>query len=190
MQIRLNRTTFNFVVLLLGFCTLAATAAQADESLRIARPQRVEGPERPERSGTSERPERRLPTGSEAVNNSEASGASAATSADAKAVSPPPKNSSADSCCGSIPCSDPSVAEDTLLTNSLPAEGLYNRWRNEFVNPTMCPIRLCHGSCARTSMGCKNIKTMIDSLLDAYIPEEQPIQAVLNFRCCAGFSDD
>jgi hypothetical protein len=174
-------------VLLLGFCTLAATAALADESLRIARPQRGEGPERSERSGTSERPERRLPAGSEAVNNSEASGASAATSA---SKSPPPKNSSADSCCGSSPCSEPSAAEDSLLTNSLPAEGLYTRWRNEFVNPTMCPIRLCHGSCARTSMGCKNIKTMIDSLLDAYIPEEQPIQAVLNFRCCAGFSDD
>jgi len=85
---------------------------------------------------------------------------------------------------------DKELEENIALLSALPAEGLFARWRNEFVNPTMCPVRLCHGSCAKTQMGCKNIKTMIDSLLDAYIPEEQPIQAVLNFRCCAGFTDD
>jgi hypothetical protein len=111
------------------------------------------------------------------------------------APSSKPADTGADACCGTAACGSPvctdkELEENISLVSALPAEGLFARWRNEFVNPTMCPIRLCHGSCARTSMGCKNIKTMIDSLLDAYIPEEQPIQAVLNFRCCAGFSDD
>lgn len=90
-----------------------------------------------------------------------------------------------------MPCCDQSKQElALLLTSSLPPDGLYARWRAEFVNPTMCPILLCHGSCAGSTMSCKNIKTMIDSLLDAYIPEEPPIEAVLNFRCCAGFTED
>jgi Fe-S cluster biogenesis protein NfuA len=76
------------------------------------------------------------------------------------------------------------------LTSSLPEGGLFARWRTEFINPTVCPIRLCHGSCKRSSMSCRSVKTKIDSLLDAYIPEEEPVEALLNFRCCAGFTDD
>jgi hypothetical protein len=95
-------------------------------------------------------------------------------------------------CCGStacgVDCSD--LSEIKNLSSSLPPDGLFARWRAEYVNPTLCPIRLCHGSCARSSMSCKFIKPILDSLLDAYIPEEQPVQALLNFRCCAGFTED
>jgi hypothetical protein len=95
-------------------------------------------------------------------------------------------------CCGSTACGADCTDLPQIkgLSSSLPADGLFARWRAEFVNPTMCPILLCHGSCAGSSMSCKNIKTMIDSLLDAYIPEEPPVQAILNFRCCAGFTED
>lgn len=158
---RLIRATFNFAVFLLAFCTVAGSAAWAEQSLRISRPQRTAPVAAPSESAAVEK----VPAGS--------TQASAVTG---------------DSCCESPAGVD--APEAAFLTNSLPSEGLFARWRNEFVNPTMCPVRLCHGTCAKTSMGCKNIKTMIDSLLDAYIPEEQPIQAVLNFRCCAGFTDE
>lgn len=165
MQIRLIRATFNFAVILLAFCCLAGNSAWADQSLRIARPRRYVPVAAPaESTGSQKAPADVSPAGR---------GADVAAG---------------DSCCGAESCGDSSKV--ALLTSALPSEGLFIRWRNEFVNPTMCPIRLCHGSCAKTSMGCKNIKTMIDSLLDAYIPEEQPIQAVLNFRCCAGFTDE
>ncbi len=85
-------------------------------------------------------------------------------------------------------CTD--AAKSAALSSSLPADGLYARWQAEFTNPTLCPVRLCHGSCARSTMSCKFIKPILDSLLDAYIPEEQPVEALLNFRCCAGFTED
>ncbi|MBA3856226.1 MAG: hypothetical protein C0507_04890 [Cyanobacteria bacterium PR.3.49] len=88
------------------------------------------------------------------------------------------------------PCCSPSAESGSALTSSLPAEGLFARWRTEFINPTVCPVRLCHGSCKRSSISCRIVKTKIDSLLDAYIPEEVPVEALLNFRCCAGFTED
>lgn len=148
------RATFNSGVFLLALWALLGNAVRADESLRIARPQRAEPAAVPE------------------------------------------AKSATDACCGSSACGSPICGDKDApvyvvpLSSSLPAEGLYARWRNEFVNPTTCPIRLCHGSCAGSQMGCKSVKTMIDSLLDAYIPEEPSVQAVLNFRCCAGFTDE
>lgn len=87
-------------------------------------------------------------------------------------------------------CSQQNSEEDDLLSCALPQEGLFARWQAEFINPTLCPVRLCHGSCAKSQMSCKFIKPMLDSLLDAFIPEEPPPVTVLNFRCCAGFTED
>lgn len=179
MQNRLIRATSVIVVFLIAFCMLMGSAAWADDSLRIERPKKTETAPSP------------------AANASTKAAKEAATSVSTAASTSTltPAGSSPDACCGTAACGSPVCADKDLqmyipLSSALPAEGLYTRWRNEFVNPTMCPIRLCHGTCAKTQMGCKNIKTMIDSLLDAYIPEEQPIQAVLNFRCCAGFTDE
>ncbi|HNB24810.1 MAG TPA: hypothetical protein PKZ32_20480 [Candidatus Melainabacteria bacterium] len=165
MQIRLNRATIGIVVSLLVLCLWTTSSVQADEALRIARPQRNASP----------------------VQAPSTDRAASSETVDSQSVEEK-KMEAGGSCCGSS--DGPTPSESVSLSSALPPEGLYTHWRNEFVNPTMCPVRLCHGSCAKTSLGCKNIKTMIDSLLDAYIPEEQPIEAVLNFRCCAGFSDD
>lgn len=167
MQIRVIRTTSTFVVFLLAILFLAGNAALAEQSLRIARP--VSGG---------------------ATGTTKTTGA-AASSTEPSTKKPVPSEVSKP-CCGSTACGADctDLPQVKSLSSSLPADGLFARWRAEFVNPTMCPILLCHGSCAGSSMSCKNIKTMIDSLLDAYIPEDPPLKAVLNFRCCAGFTDE
>ncbi|MBC7998185.1 MAG: hypothetical protein IAF58_09595 [Leptolyngbya sp.] len=77
------------------------------------------------------------------------------------------------------------------LTSSLPPSGLFAHWKKEFSNPTVCPIRLCHGSCSKTDMSCKSNAPMLQILLDAFLPEDNSdALPILNFRCCAGFSDD
>ncbi len=77
------------------------------------------------------------------------------------------------------------------LTSSLPPSGLFAHWKKEFSNPTVCPVRLCHGSCSKTDMSCKSNAPMLQILLDAFLPEEHSDAVpILNFRCCAGFSDD
>lgn len=80
--------------------------------------------------------------------------------------------------------------EALQLTSSLPPSGLFAHWRKEFSNPTVCPIRLCHGSCSKTDMSCKSNAPMLQILLDAFLPEDDSDAVpILNFRCCAGFSD-
>ncbi len=182
MQIRVIRATLSFVVFLLAILTLAGNAALADESFRISRPKLTEPADATVEMTAKTQVERPADT-------------PVAKPADTPVEKPAEKPVSggvSSTCCGStacgVDCSD--IPQTKSLSSSLPPDGLYARWRAEFVNPTMCPILLCHGSCAGSTMSCKNIKTMIDSLLDAYIPEDPPLEAVLNFRCCAGFTED
>lgn len=174
MQIRVIRTTISFVVFLFAILILAGNAALAEESLRISRPKLTEPA-----AATVE---------TSAESHAEKQAEKPIANPSVKHVEKPASGT----CCGStacgVDCSD--IPHTKSLSSSLPPDGLYARWRAEFVNPTMCPILLCHGSCAGSTMSCKNIKTMIDSLLDAYIPEDPPLEAVLNFRCCAGFTED
>lgn len=82
-------------------------------------------------------------------------------------------------------------SETATLSSSLPASGLFAHWRTQFSNPTVCPIRLCHGSCAKTDMSCKSTAPMLQILLDAFLPDDDIEQVpILNFRCCAGFTED
>lgn len=179
MQIRVIRTTPSFVVFLLAILLLTGNAALADQSLRIARP------------GTAGMPSTTGTTGTTGATGATATAGTTAPQTEQPSRKPVSAEVSKP-CCGSTACGADctDLPEIKSLSSSLPPGGLFARWRAEFVNPTMCPILLCHGSCAGSSMSCKNIKTMIDSLLDAYIPEEPPVQAVLNFRCCAGFTED
>jgi hypothetical protein len=177
-QIRVIRATLSFVVFLLAILILAGNAALAQESLRISRPKLTEPA-----AATVE-----MTTKTQVEKPADKPVAKSAERPSEKPVS----GGVSSTCCGStacgVDCSD--LPPTKSLSSSLPPDGLYARWRAEFVNPTMCPILLCHGSCAGSTMSCKNIKTMIDSLLDAYIPEDPPLEAVLNFRCCAGFTED
>ncbi len=182
MQIRVIRATLSFVVFLLAILILTGNAALAEESLRISRPKLTEPA-----AATVE-----MTAESHAEKQAEKPIAKPADKSVAKPAEKPVSGGVSSTCCGSaacgVDCSD--IPQTSSLSSSLPPDGLYARWRAEFVNPTMCPILLCHGSCAGSTMSCKNIKTMIDSLLDAYIPEDPPLEAVLNFRCCAGFTED
>jgi len=170
MQIRVIRATASLLALFI----LSANASNAQDTFRIERPTR------------SQAPAVQVPAA-----QSPASQVSAPQSQSPEIVtgqSAPVSSLSQSSDCQNPCCS--LNAPSFVLSSPLPSEGLYARWRAEFINPTTCPVRLCHGSCKRSSVSCRSIKTKIDSLLDAYIPEEVPVEALLNFRCCAGFTED
>ena len=175
MQIRVNRATSSLVAFLVAFFALAANVCHAQDSFRIERPNRSQAAAPLAKTQNAEAPPAQAPPAK-------------TPPAQAAPVSASPADAR-DSECQS-PCCSPSGVPTAGLTSALPAEGLYARWQAEFINPTVCPVRLCHGSCKRSSVSCKTVKTKIDSLLDAYIPEEVPVEALLNFRCCAGFTDD
>jgi len=157
------RFSLSFVATLLAFFLLAANPAQADESLRIARPLRTQ-------------PEVKA----------EASTANPAAEPVQKTAAQRPVKAMD---CGGSCCKGAAQLLEGINC-PLPPPGLFEQWRAEFVNPTLCPILMCHGSCRRSQMSCKFIKPLLDSLLDAYVPEEPPPLTVVNFRCCAGFTDE
>ncbi|HEY9785862.1 MAG TPA: hypothetical protein V6D17_10705 [Candidatus Obscuribacterales bacterium] len=53
------------------------------------------------------------------------------------------------------------------LRAGFPAEGLFMRWRKNYVNPTLCRMFGCNGSCASLGMGC----TMNPRALDVFFDE-------------------
>lgn len=170
MQIRVIRATSNLVAFLAVFLIVAVNVSHAQDSFRIERPTRPQT--------------QPAQVAAPALNSDTAAASAPSASVPSSSVSPAGSPE-----CQSLCCS-PGREQDAGLTSTLPPEGLYTRWRAEFINPTVCPVRLCHGSCKHSSVSCKTVKTRIDSLLDAYIPEEVPVEALLNFRCCAGFTDD
>ncbi len=33
----------------------------------------------------------------------------------------------------------------------------FDKWKDDYVRPVVCPVLMCHGNCAKTDLGCKGI---------------------------------